>query len=300
MKKEKKLIKPNEMPFGRWLFILLLSVVAGFIVVLPFEFTVKPYMENNGITIMGLTYQHLSCTLFFLPFFAITALFLKLIGKTSMKDFILGVGGTINKQDCITVFSLYLIGIAAQFLLIANQIGIRSDVRIGEYIFLVVFMILTAWIQTTCEELLFRGFLLRWACKNKVGYTKKAIFAAIINAVIFAIFHMANPEVTSQNGIFILISALSYAFVGFMLFLADLHFGNMLPGIIIHLMNNFTLYSIISSDGSAAPTRTFLVDNSSTNAVMTLISHLIAYSPILVYIIVDIRKRKKAGSVNAQ
>jgi membrane protease YdiL (CAAX protease family) len=151
--------------------------------------------------------------------------------------------------------------------------------------------------QTTFEELVFRGIFLRWACKNKLGFTKKAMIAAVVSSVVFALFHTPNPEVTSQSGFDIFIAILTYFVPGFIMFIVDLYFGNMLPGIIIHFINNFLLFTVVSSDGNVVPVPTLLVDKTPNNVWWNLGSTFIAYIPVLMYILVDfIIKRKKAAS----
>ena len=177
----------------------------------------------------------------------------------------------------------------------AKNIVLRG-VKPAEFAFLIVLMILTAWMQTTFEELVFRGLLIRWCCKNKVGYTKKALIVAGINALIFALFHSLNPEVLSQEGYLIPIAILSYAIPGFMLFIADLHFGSLLPGCIMHLINNFLLYTVISSEISAVTNPTLLVDKTPRNAIATLVGTIILYLPIAIYMVVDIIIRKKKAA----
>ena len=124
---------------------------------------------------------------------------LKLIGKTSIKDFILGVGGKINVKTYLIILGLHVAGMALAYLFVINKLEWRG-VSWGEYSFLLFFMSMTAWFQTTFEELVFRGPLLRWACKNDVKYTKKAFICGAVNALIFALFHAGNPEVLSQSG----------------------------------------------------------------------------------------------------
>ena len=224
---------------------------------------------------------------------------IKVIGKTSLKEFILGVGGTVNKKHCFIVFALYLAGIVASYLVVAYYISWRG-VNLEEYGFLVFFMVLTAWIQTTFEELAFRGLFIRWACKNKVTYTKKALIVAGVSAVVFAIFHAPNPEVTSQNGIAVILVLASYAGPGFVCYLANLHFGNLLPGIIIHWVNNFFLYTVILPDADAVVSlQTLFVDNTPKSAVWSLASVFIANTPIALYIVIDLIKRKKTAKREA-
>ena len=290
--KEKKIIAPNECSFGRWLLVLVVGLVVGFILVVPI------YLALYGVdkSFMGISYTNIFNVISFIPLFAAMVVSIRLIGKTSFKDFILGVGGKINVKECLIISGLYIVGFASPFIMCAKNIVLRG-VKPGEFAFLIVLMILTAWMQTTFEELVFRGLLLRWGCKNKIGYTKKALILAVINAVAFALFHAINPEVLSQEGYLIPIAILTYAIPGFMFFIVDLHFGSLLPGCIIHLINNVFLYTLISSEISAVTNPTLLVDKTPRHALWSFGSTVIAYLPITIYIVIDLIRRKKAASV---
>lgn len=61
-------------------------------------------------------------------------------------------------------------------------------------------------IQTTAEELYFRGWLLQWTDNGR----RNAYALALINGLIFALPHLANPEVAGED----LIRAVSYVAVG--------------------------------------------------------------------------------------
>ena len=174
--------------------------------------------------------------------------------------------------------------------------GVKAD----QFAFLLVFMLLTAWIQTTFEELIYRGVFLRWACKNKVGYTAKAFIAIAVSSAFFALSHVTNPEVTSKSGIDILIMMITYALPGAACFVVNMHFGTLLPGIIIHWLNNFLLFTLVSSGGSAVPVPTLLIDTTSQTAAWSFTSTLIAYVPVLAYVLFDIVRRKKCASCNEQ
>lgn len=291
--KEKKIIAPNECSFGRWLLVLVVGLAIGITLLVPL------YLGMYGVekSFMGISYVDIFNLLAFIPLFWGMVLSIRFVGKTSFKDFILGVGGKINVKECLIITGLFFGGFAIPYIMSAKNIVLRG-VRPAEFAFLIFFMLLTAWMQTTFEELVFRGLLIRWGCKNKVGYTKKAIILAIVNSVLFALFHAINPEVLSQSGFLIPIAILTYAVPGFVLFLADLHFGSLLPGCIIHLINNFLLYTVISSEVSVVTNPTLLIDKTPTHAVWSFVSTAIAYLPVLIYILIDIRRRKRSATAS--
>lgn len=290
MKKEKKYIAPNECSFKRWVAVLVVGFLLGSLLGSPIA-----VLSQQDNSFMGIGYLELFGQLNFLPMFLGLALAIIFIGKTSLKDFILGVGGKVNKKESLTIMGLYFAGMAITYLLLAKYISLRH-VKAGEFVFLFVFMVLTTWAQTTWEELVFRGLVIRWACKNDVRFTKKAVIAAIASAVAFALAHAPNAEVTSQPDVFRMILAVSaYAIPGLLMFFADLYFGSLLPGILIHWVNNFLLFTVISAEVTVMPVPTLLVDSSPHLAEFMVLCNLGAYVPLFVYIFLDARKKKAAA-----
>ena len=175
--KEKKLIAPNEASLGRWIAVLLACAVFGLVLAIVFI----PMLKLPEDTFMGISHEQILTILVWVPLFWGFVIALKLVGKTSLKDFVLGVGGKVNRKESLTILGLYLVGLMLVFLPNLGNIHLRG-IKPGEFGFLVLFMLLTLWCQTTFEELVFRGLLIRWACKNQVGFTRKAVIVAVITA----------------------------------------------------------------------------------------------------------------------
>lgn len=110
--------------------------------------------------------------------------------------------------------------------------------------FLVLFLIGLALvpIQTTVEELFFRGFLLQWISKK----ISNPIILCIIIAVIFAAVHFGNPEMKA-SAIWI---GLSYIVTGLFLTNIALKTGSLEISIGAHAANNMFLTWFISDDNS--------------------------------------------------
>ena len=290
--KQKKIIAPNECSFIRWIITLLVGGAIGILIALP---GLLPLAEKGGV-FMGLTYESMASLVVFVGQFFGFWIALKLVAKTSLRDFVFGVGGKFNKKVSLIIFVLYALGMAIPFLLTIDKIQLR-DVQWEQFAFLVGFMLLTAICQTTWEELVCRGILLRWGLKNKFDYSKKAWILAVITTIIFMLGHVSNPEVTSQSGADVAISIVTYCIPGFVCVLANLHFGDLMPGIIIHWVNNFTLFTLISetNNATAVPVPSLFSYSPDGGAVWGLISTLIPHIPVLIYILVDAIKRKKAA-----
>ena len=140
------------------------------------------------------------------------------------------------------------------------------------------------------------GIILRWVCKNEIGFNKKSILASVITSVLFALAHANNPEVTSLQGMERIVMVCVYAIPGMAYFLANLYFGNLMPGIIMHWVNNFLLFTLISGEVSAIAAPTLLVATGSHNAYGMLAGTLLSNLPLAAYILFDILKKKKAAA----
>ena len=220
------------------------------------------------------------------------------MGKTSLKDFILGVGGKLNKKECLIVLglsaSVFIINLLTD---LGHNIHLRG-VSFGTYAAGFLISLALIWMQTTWEELIFRGIVLRWVSKNNIGFNKKTILAAVVSSVLFALAHVTNPEVTSRSGLDQIAMVCVYTIPGMAYFLMDLYFGNLMPGIIMHWANNFMNAVLVSGEISAIAMPSLLVTTSSYSAYVTLLGVLVTKLPFLAYILWDIRKKKKAAAAN--
>ncbi len=100
-------------------------------------------------------------------------------------------------------------------------------------------------IQTTAEEFLFRGWLLRW--NNNPRWPIWSV--AILNASLFALPHMFNPEIKGEY----ILAFLYFASVGGMLTLATLRDRTLELAIGAHFANNFFAGVLVSYQDSALP-----------------------------------------------
>jgi membrane protease YdiL (CAAX protease family) len=290
-RKEKKIIAPNEASLLRWIAVLLVGGVFGLLLYV----LMMPFMGGIENGCMGISLNQMIGFLIWVPLFFGLVIALKLVGKTSLKDFVLGVGGRVNIKEGLAVMGLQLAGFLITYLPSLRNIQLRDNAP-GSFAFLFLLALLTVWAQVTCEELVFRGLLIRWACKNEIGFTKKSYIVAIVTSVAFALGHAQNPEVTSQGGIQVLLALTSYGITGFLFFFVSMYFGNLMPGIIVHWINNFVLSTVISAEVSVVDVPTLLMDTSPHSGAVMMISNLIPWLPLMVYICLDYRKKKKAAA----
>lgn len=97
-------------------------------------------------------------------------------------------------------------------------------------------------IQTTTEELLFRGYVIQL-----LGlFLKSNILLAVISGIIFAVPHFLNPEMA--NGFFIM--ALNYFAYGFLLAIVTFKSNTLEIAIGVHAANNLFCALIVNYENS--------------------------------------------------
>ena len=82
-----------------------------------------------------------------------------------------------------------------------------------------------------------------------------------------------------------------------MYFFTDLYFGSLLPGILIPWANNFIAFTLISEEVTVLSVPTLLLDTTPHSAEGMLTSKILTWLPVMVYMSLDVRKKKKAASV---
>jgi hypothetical protein len=129
-------------------------------------------------------------------------------------------------------------------------------------------------LQTTAEELLFRGYLLQGISL----FTKNLLTLAVISGIVFAIPHLANPEI--EAGPWLL--ATSYFVVGFGLGLVSLRDNGLELAIGVHAANN--LLSLVANYPDSALPVASIFTVALLDPVYALISTILIY--IAFYLII--------------
>jgi membrane protease YdiL (CAAX protease family) len=144
--------------------------------------------------------------------------------------------------------------------------------------FLCLFLIATVMvpIQTSCEELVFRGYLMQGF--GNLGLTKW--FPLVMTSVIFGMMHIFNPEV-SKMGYIILVY---YIGTGFLLGIMTLMDEGMELALGFHAANNLIVALLVTSDWSAFKTESILKDLSEPSAGFDVILPVILVYPLLLFI----------------
>ncbi|QXE01540.1 CPBP family intramembrane glutamic endopeptidase [Terribacillus sp. DMT04] len=156
------------------------------------------------------------------------------------------------------------------------------------YMWLVLVAVLLVPIQTTCEELMFRGFILQWAGK----WLRNPILLSIIVGLIFGSLHFVNPEMNRGA----IVVGFHYVFIGFMFTYIAVKSNSAELSIGAHAANNVFLVLFIVSDNSVVGDIPSLFIVSEQSPYISTISSAI----VLVAFYLITVKRKKHRRLNEE
>jgi len=114
------------------------------------------------------------------------------------------------------------------------------------FVFLAVVLVLTP-IQTTAEELVFRGY----AMQGLGLLTRRPALIAVASSLVFTAPHLLNPEVHEHG---VLIMAANYFVIGMLLATITLRDGRLELAMGLHAVNNTFLALVANYEGSALTT----------------------------------------------
>jgi uncharacterized protein len=140
---------------------------------------------------------------------------------------------------------LVLIGGPVVISLVATPDEYRFNFQPGTFIPFALVGILLLPIQTTAEELFFRGWVLQWA-GQRVG---NILVLSIISGVAFSVPHLLNPEAAGD----VLGAFFGYFTVGFALAWVTVRDRSLEVAIGAHLSNNLFAALIVGYEGGALP-----------------------------------------------
>jgi uncharacterized protein len=139
-----------------------------------------------------------------------------------------------------------LISGLGQYLLYPDTFSFNSDLS-AFVLFVPIALILTA-IQTTTEELFFRGYIVQGASH----IWSNRIFLALVSAVLFTLPHLGNPE--AQSGGWLQVFLGYFATGGLLWVVVSLMEGTTELAIGAHFANNISFFLLVNAAGSAATT----------------------------------------------
>ena len=131
-------------------------------------------------------------------------------------------------------------------------------------------------IQTTFEEIFFRGYLFQ-------GFGvlfKKGWLSVLMTSVLFGLMHGSNPEVEKLGMILLVFYILNGMFLGLVVLMDDgleLSMG-------YHAINNIFAALIVTNNWQAFHTDAFFIDNSAPEFGLENILTLVIIQPLLLFI----------------
>lgn len=152
------------------------------------------------------------------------------------------------------------------------------------FMFAVLALVLTP-IQTTTEELVFRGYVMQ----GLALLVKRPAVIAMLSGAIFTVPHLMNPEV--RQGALLL--AASYFTIGLLLAVVTLRDGRLELAIGVHAANNLLLALVANYEGSVLTTDSIFTARE-LDPVYSLIS--LAVGSLVFYWLFFGRKRPASGA----
>lgn len=189
--------------------------------------------------------------LFLLTFAAVTgaiALNLKLIHKRKFRT-ILGPEGRLNWAQfrlALVIFLIVMVGSFVflpleQFLFPDDSVWPRLNTPFTNWIFLLPLIVLGLLVQTSAEEILFRGYILQ-----QLGSRfRSPLIWAVFPSLVFGVLHF-DGETYGINAYFVVLNT---ALVGIIAALVTAQTGNLAAAIGLHFANNFLALGLVGMEG---------------------------------------------------
>jgi len=235
---------------------------------------------------LGPVFYYLLVNAAFFFFFAGTWLAVKLFHDRSLRTVVTGqpaIDWARIRLGFIIWFLMGFLGSLVEFLIWPGtfSISLKLSSLIPFLIFTLLALIITP-IQTTSEELFFRGYLVQGGSL----ISRNAIFLSLFSGILFMIPHALNPEV--KSGFFLVM--LSYFVLGAFLAWISIKDGTIELAIGLHAANNLFAVLVVTYTSSALPTPAIFF-TTHFNPIFNLLSE--AALCALFYWIVFSRRRQK-------
>lgn len=253
----------------------LLAVIAGTAVVSGDAF---PATSDNMLTYLE---PNLSFFLILIPFvFAMLGIWLvtNLFHKIPLKKMITGRAQLDWKRIGFTF------GLWSAFTIASTLVSYYTSPESFEFNFrpvpfavLVVISVLLIPVQTSCEEFVFRGYLMQ----GFALLARNSWFPLVMTSLIFGLLHIANPEIDKMGYIVLFY----YVGTGFLLGIMTLMDNGSELALGFHAANNLFTALLVTSDWSAFRTYALFKDVSAPEAGLEIFLPLLVIYPLLLLIL---------------
>ncbi|MCZ8197061.1 MAG: CPBP family intramembrane metalloprotease [Flavobacterium sp.] len=246
----------------------------------------KSFSDGKGMPQLDekslMTYLEPNLTLFLIMLSFVFAMFgIYIVVKNIHKQTMLSVTTSRAKVDwsrilfSFTIWSLFTI-ISTAILYYTSPESFVMNFKLVPFLILVIIGTLMIPIQTSCEEYVFRGYLMQ----GFGNLARNKWFPLITTSSIFGLMHIANPEVTKMGYIVLVY----YIGTGFFLGILTLMDEGMELSLGFHAANNLVGALLVTADWSAFQTHSILKDISEPSAGFDVIAPVLIIYPILLFI----------------
>ena len=157
-----------------------------------------------------------------------------------------------------------------------NPSDFEINFQLVPFLILLVIATLLVPIQTSVEELIFRGYLMQ----GFANLSKNKWLPLLITSTIFGLLHLSNPEVTKMGDIIMVYYIGTGLFLGILTLMDD----GMELALGFHAANNLIGALLVTSDWSAFQTYSIFKDVSEPEAGLDIILPVIVIYPLLLAI----------------
>jgi len=214
----------------------------------------------------------------FIPLFVGTIVAYRfLLGRPAKQLFAVGVPFRMRRVWW-GFFTWLLVMLGPSILLLAmfpSENGYEWNFDQAAFIPFAIVTILLIPVQTTAEEVFFRGWLMQWFSQR---FSSIWILSAL-SGIAFALPHMANPEAVSQP----VLAFVTYALVGFVLGWVTVRDRSLEIAIGAHAAHNLFLTLIAGYEGGTLPAEALFVTDSAELGVGNVV-FTVALIPVFIVV----------------
>ena len=246
-------------------FILILFSIIGQLPMIPFLPSELPSPDADPMDIFKTIPSNLRLFLLLLSFaFVVPGIWL--VVKKLHDLPIMSVLSSRKKIDLERVlYSFMLWGtVVSAFVFLEYSLNPDNYVfnfKVKEFLILAVIAILFIPIQTSVEEIVFRGYLMQG-----FGHWLNSRFMALfLTSTVFGSLHLANPEITALGYEFVIL----YITVGFVLGIMTLMDDGLELALGFHAANNLIAALLVTADWTVFQTESILIDISEPSLGIT-------------------------------
>ena len=246
-------------------FILILFSIIGQLPMIPFLPTDLPSPDADPMDIFKTIPSNLRLFLLLLSFlFVLPGIWL--VVKKLHDLPIMSVLSSRKKIDLERVLYSFMTWgtVVSAFIFLEYSLNPENYVfnfKVKEFLILAVIAILFIPIQTSVEEIVFRGYLMQG-----FGHWLNSRFMALfLTSTVFGSLHLANPEITALGYEFVIL----YITVGFVLGIMTLMDDGLELALGFHAANNLIAALLVTADWTVFQTESILIDISEPSLGIT-------------------------------